>query len=89
MLIKIINHPRKQAIILTFTAINTEPPGAREREEIVLWIISERKKEETPGNTRDQGHSLPGKSKLCLHKLLSRNFSDVLRNYKLSDKIVK
>ena len=87
MLIKIINHPRKQAIILTFTAINTEPAGAIEREEIILDVV--REEEETPGNTRDQGHSLPGKSKLCLHKLLSRNFSDVLRNYKLSDKIVK
>ena len=53
-------------------------------------MLSERKQEEeTSGNTRDQGHSVPGKSKLCLHKLLSRNFSDVLRNYKLSDKIVK
>ena len=51
MLIKIINHPRKQAIILTFTAINTEPAGAREREEIILDVV--REEEETPGNTRD------------------------------------
>ena len=48
MLIKIINHPRKQAIILTFTAINTEPAGAREREEIILDVV--REEEETPGN---------------------------------------